>query len=71
MSAPVNDGLPEDPAVLSAIVAAVQAYIDEEERMGARTPANATGALSAWKTMVWRPFRGGAHTGQRSWRHAA
>ncbi len=71
MSAPVNEGLPEDPAVLSAIMAAVQAYIDEEERMGARTPADATGALSAWKTAVWRPFRGGARTGPRSWRHAA
>ena len=71
MSASVGEGLPEDPAVLSAIVAAVQAYIDDEERMVARAPADATAALSAWKTAVWRPFRGGAHTGPRSWRHAA
>ena len=62
-----------DPAVLSAILAAVRVYIENEERSTRRTPTDtteATAALSAWKSAAWSPLQGAAHRGPLSWRHA-
>lgn len=77
MSATENTGPTTDPVVLSAIMAAVRAYIDDEKRSNRRTPTRAidatdtTAALSAWKSAEWSPHRGGAHHSLRSWRHAS
>ncbi|MCX8213465.1 MAG: hypothetical protein OTJ97_02995 [SAR202 cluster bacterium] len=76
MNATENTGPTTDPAVLSAIMAAVRAYIDDEKRSISRTPTSvtdatdATAAISAWKSAEWSPLRGGAHRGPLSWRHA-
>ena len=77
MIASENTGPTTDPAVLSAIMAAVRAYIDDERRSNRRTPTNetnmtdATAALSAWKSAAWRPLRGNTHRGPLSWRHSS
>jgi hypothetical protein len=75
MNASENTGPTTDPAILSAIMAAVKAYIDDERRSNRRTPTNETtvtdaaAALSAWKSAAWRPLRGDAHRGPLSWHH--
>ena len=47
MSAAENTGPTTDPAVLSAIMVAVRAYIDDEKRSSSRTSTNATDATAA------------------------
>ncbi len=72
MSAIENTGPATDPVVLSAIMAAVRAYIDEEERSSRRIPTHVTKATTtprAWKYAGWHPLRGEMHRIPVYWHH--
>ena len=55
-----------DPRLLAAVMAAVQAYIDEEGEE--RKPRSTR--LNAWKLAAWQPLRGRAHPLDTGWRMA-
>ncbi len=56
-----------DPRLLAAVMAAVQAYVEDEEKE-AREPRSTR--LNAWKLASWQPLRGRAHPLDTGWRMA-
>ena len=56
-----------DPKLLSAVLAAVQAYIEDEEVAAMQSPSR---RLSAWKLAGWHPMRSRAHQLDTGWRLA-
>lgn len=53
-----------DPRVLAAVVAAVQAYLEQEASAASPQPSR---TLNAWKLAAWRMVRG-ADAHHLSWR---
>ncbi len=53
-----------DPRVLAAVMAAVQAYLEQEARAASPQPSR---RLSAWKLAAWRMVQG-ADAHYLSWR---
>ena len=58
---------PRDPRKVAAIIAAVQAFLNDEAtaQQRRRLPT-----LSAWKTASWRMVRGREPAPRPSWKHA-
>ena len=56
-----------DPKLLAAVLAAVQAYIEDEEVAAMQPPSR---RLSAWKRAPWHPMRTSTHPLDVSWRLA-
>ena len=55
MTAPSSNGTARDSRTMAAVIAAVQAYLDEEARD--ESPRASVG-LSAWKKAPWLMWRG-------------
>ena len=62
---------PRDAGTIAAVMAAVQAYLaEEEDAAGALKPEWDT-RLSAWKTVPWQPIRGSVPHHGPSWKQAS
>ncbi len=63
----MTNGRVLEPDLLAAIMAAVQAYRDDDEADALeRRPAR----LSPWKMAAWQPLRGRMHGLDMGWRRA-
>ena len=60
-----GEGMAGGPRTMAAVMAAVQAYMDEEARLHGPPAAR---KLSAWKRASWRTFRGDSHSRSWSWK---
>ena len=60
-----NNGL--DPKLLAAVLAAVQAYIEDEQAAAMQPPSR---RINAWKLATWHPMRSRTHPLDIGWRLA-
>ena len=56
-----------DPKLLAAVLAAVQAYIEDEQTAAKLPPSR---RLSSWKLAAWHPVRSRTHPLDMGWRLA-
>ena len=66
MTRPSADGDGQEARLLAAVMAAVQAYLDEEAQASGFRGSR---RLSKWKTTPWRIMRGGIPLPSLSWRN--
>ena len=56
-----------DPKLLAAVLAAVQAYIEDEQAAAKLPPST---RLNSWKLAAWHPMRSRTHPLDMGWRLA-
>ncbi len=56
-----------DPKLLAAVLAAVQAYVEDEQAASKLPPSR---RLSSWKFAAWHPMRSRTHPLDMGWRLA-
>ena len=61
-----GDYLPKDARTMAAVMAAVQAYMDDES---SPATSGATSQLSPWKTAPWQALRDDRHLLKGTWRN--
>ena len=65
MTTPSPNGRLHDSRTVAAVIAAVQAYLDEEAHDG---PPQASAGLSEWKRAPWLMWRGSPAPTTLSWK---
>ena len=66
MTEQASDGNSREAKPLAAVMAAVQAFLDEEEHTSSSSD---TGSLGAWKSAAWPVMRGSGLVRTLSWKH--